>query len=177
MLKKTVLIGALALLSSALAGTAYLFYREIPKTAYINTQQLYDQFAMKHELEKKYSQTENARKVILDSLQQDLIALSTQMQQQKGVVKTVSERFNVSQENYVTLQARFEQDNLVLSQKYSDEIWTRINLYVKEYGERNGYTYIYGANGGGSLMFAADAHDITFEVSDYINKRYQGDLK
>jgi len=175
--KKTLFLFALALLATVLTVACILLWTSRPKTAYVNTVILFEQFALKKDLEKKYSQTENARKAILDSLQQNLILLSSQAKMGKPLPGSIYEKYNSSRENFFVVKAKFEEDNQLLSESYNDQIWTRINEYVKEYGERNNYTYIYGANGGGSLMYANSHTDITQNVIEYINKRYQGDLK
>jgi outer membrane protein len=54
-------------------------------------------------------------------------------------------------------------------------IWDRINNYVKEYGEKNGYDYIFGANGDGTVMYADGSEDITNDITTYINLRYAGE--
>jgi outer membrane protein len=167
----------LVLVCAVGASAVLFFYKRMPKTAFVNTNQLYDGFELKKELEKKYNLTENARKAILDSLHNNLQLLSNQTRNSKSANRKLIEQYSSSEENFYAVRTRFEDENELLRDKYTEEIWNRINLYVKEYGERNGYTYIYGANGEGNLMYASNAEDITEEVKEYINKRYNGDLK
>jgi outer membrane protein len=174
---RTIFIIALVLICAIGASAMIFFYKQMPKTAFVNTNELYSDFQLKKELEKKYSAAENARKAILDSLHNDLQLLSNQTRNSKSIDRKLEERYNSSQETFYAVQTRFEDENELLRDKYTEEIWNRINIYVKEYGERNGYTYIYGANGEGNLMYASNAEDITAEVKEYINKRYNGDLK
>ncbi|MCG8319721.1 MAG: hypothetical protein MI921_09480 [Cytophagales bacterium] len=71
----------------------------------------------------------------------------------------------------IRLQVFFEN----MSNQYTMEIWKQINQYISDYGHANDLNFIYGATGSGNLMFARDAYDITEEVIEYCNKRYEGD--
>lgn len=62
-----------------------------------------------------------------------------------------------------------------ISNQYTVEIWKQINQYISDYGHANDLDFIYGATGSGNLMFARNAYDITEEVIQYCNKRYEGD--
>lgn len=66
----------------------------------------------------------------------------------------------------------FLRSQKVLEQRYDKQIWDRINQYVTEFGKKNGYKYIFGADGSGSLMYADSTNNITDEVIDYINRKY-----
>ena len=50
----------------------------------------------------------------------------------------------------------------------------QLNQYVKEFGEKNSYDIIHGANGNGSLMYAKDILNLTEEVKAFINNKYKG---
>jgi len=51
-------------------------------------------------------------------------------------------------------------------------IWKRLNPYLTDYGKEKGYTYIYGANGTGNVLYADESQDITAELIEYVNNRY-----
>jgi Skp family chaperone for outer membrane proteins len=52
-----------------------------------------------------------------------------------------------------------------------------MNQYVKDFGSKYGYTYIFGADGSGFLMYSLEANNITKEVKEYINSRYKGNTE
>jgi outer membrane protein len=77
--------------------------------------------------------------------------------------------------------AGMEKELLVMRDKLTDEyqqksatfervIWEKINQKVNEYGKEQGYDYIFGAKGDGSIMYASDHKDITKEIIAYINQ-------
>jgi outer membrane protein len=76
--------------------------------------------------------------------------------------------------------AGMEQELLALRDQLSGEyqqksdafdkiIWDKINRKINDYGKEQGYDYIFGAKGDGSIMYASDKKDITKAVIAYIN--------
>jgi len=47
-----------------------------------------------------------------------------------------------------------------------------INDYLKTYGKKNGYSFIFGATGAGNLLYANEAHNITEEILEALNAEY-----
>ena len=58
-------------------------------------------------------------------------------------------------------------------QKEIDTLVKQVKAFVKDYGKKNGYTFILGANEAGSVMYGADDKDITEDVIKALN----GDTK
>ena len=54
-------------------------------------------------------------------------------------------------------------------QQKIDTLITEVKDFVKDYGKKNNYTYILGANDAGSVMYGADGNDITQTVIDALN--------
>lgn len=57
-------------------------------------------------------------------------------------------------------------------QKITQTIINDINDYVKEYGKKNGYQIIFGASGGGNIMYARESSDLTEVVLKGLNAEY-----
>lgn len=145
------------------------------KIAYVQLATVYDEFPMKKELESNLMKVQNARKIILDSLQIQLNSLSLSVKSEKDI--DAIRLFQVKKQEYLIKQQNFEEDNELMTQNYTSQIWKQINQYVKDYGTQNEYTFILGADGSGNLMYSDDKKDITKEVSLYINERYAGEKK
>jgi len=157
----------------ALLGTTFL-NEPAPKTAYIQLNKTYEGFYLKKELEQKYDKIENARQSILDSMSIDLQTMASQLSAQPKPNQEQVYRFQAKQEVFLKKQQQFQEDNERLSQQYNDQIMKQLNQYVKDFGSDNAYSYIYGADGSGTLMYADDVADVTDEVVDFINQKYQG---
>lgn len=56
--------------------------------------------------------------------------------------------------------------------KVTQTVINDINDYVKEYGKSKGYKIIFGATGGGNIMYAAENADLTEKVLKGLNAEY-----
>jgi len=56
--------------------------------------------------------------------------------------------------------------------KSTQTVINDINDYVKEYGEKKGYKIIFGASGGGNIMYASEGSDLTDEVLKGLNLEF-----
>lgn len=65
--------------------------------------------------------------------------------------------------------------NDYLRDQVSQQVWNRLNVYIKEYGLKNDFTYIFGTQGGGNVMYAKEALDVTEELLEYVNAKYEGE--
>jgi outer membrane protein len=57
--------------------------------------------------------------------------------------------------------------------KVTQTVINDINDYVKEYGKKHGYKIIFGASGGGNIMYAAESTDLTEVVLNGLNAEYE----
>jgi outer membrane protein len=56
--------------------------------------------------------------------------------------------------------------------KVTQTVINDINDYVKEYGKKNSYKIIFGASGGGNIMYAEESTDLTEEILKGLNAEY-----
>lgn len=145
-----------------------------PKIAFVNNNLLYKEFKGKVELEKKFIKEKESEQVYLDSLYMEVKVLDDKIK--STGTKDEKQRLLLIEKKkaFDRLASDFNGRNKQLEDKYLDQIWNQINQYIKDYGKEKGYDFILGAQGNGSLMFAVDSRDITKEVSEYCNKKYDG---
>jgi outer membrane protein len=172
-MKKTGLIVLVVLLVAVLSYNLYDGMNK-PKTAYISVQSVFDGFDMKKEYEKKLTATKNSRQKLLDSLQMGLKVLGKKIESENGKNKEDLNVFSVKRDDYLQKKKVLEEDNMMQTKKYDNEILTQLNQYIRDYGKENSYTYIFGNDGNGSLMYAKETKDITKEVTGYVNEKYRG---
>lgn len=161
-------------LLSIICGWIFYENKTVPNTGFIIIQEVYSGFDMKKEIEVKYNKTKNARDKILDSLELELKILARKIQSENEKNKETIEQFNVKRDEFVQRKQTYEEDNAALTKQYDLEILTQLNQYVKDFGEKNNYTYVFGNDGNGSLMYALEANNITKEVIEFINAKYKG---
>lgn len=132
-------------------------YLKPEKKAYIQNQQVFGSFKGTLQLEKKLKALKEQHAQTLDSIHALLPG---------------NEALAVT---YETLQKNYVMEEQALSDKYTGDLWKDINLHLAVFGKEQGYDFIFGATGNGTIMFANDAHDATREVIEYINTKYEGD--
>ncbi|MCH2044428.1 MAG: OmpH family outer membrane protein [Saprospiraceae bacterium] len=162
------LLSLLSILVSISIGL-YL-YSQLPKTAYVESQTLFEAFDGKKELENQFKNDNGKKQAKLDSLSLQIQALqriATQDNEAKN-------KMHLLQQQYQQLQQEYQGHYQYKSSEYTEAIWKQISQYTIEYGKANGYDYIYGVAGSGSLMYGKEEKNITKEVIKYINDKYAG---
>lgn len=144
----------------------FLLYNQFKKDkiVYVDNIELFSNFKMKTELEKKYKQVESIRKSILDSLYNEIRIFGSDNNE---ALVQMKRQFLIKKET-------FDKENAETMDQYNKEIWEQINEYTKQFGDENGYDYVLGANGQGVLMYAKSTKNVTKELSEYINQKYNG---
>ncbi len=169
--KTSITLALLLILATTYIGTQAQLQS---KTGFVIITELYNGFEMKKEMEQKYLGVKNARDKILDSLTLELKFISQKIETEQEKNPNTIKEFTTKRNDYLQYKQNFEADNTALSQKYDQEILTQMNQYVQDYGEANGYTYVFGNDGNGSIMYAKNTNNITKQVIDYINHKYKG---
>ena len=155
----------------ALTALSYVWLK-IPKTAFVDLAQLFEEFDGKKELLAQLNRLENRQKTLLDSVALDIRSLQHNVSNGGGqvVLAKLGERQNV----YQQLDQEFSNQYQRQDQELAAQVWKQINQYVIDFGKENGYDYIYGTSGNGSLMYGSSGNNITPKILEYINDRYEG---
>lgn len=169
MIKKIIVSVSVVLALAMITG--FISLNQI-KVAYVNTYTVYNDFKLKKELEAKLDKTVLTRKVLLDSLRMkiQMASLDSKKMEDPNYYSLIQKQ----QESYYLKEKQYSEDNTAQAQKYTDEVWKQLNQYIKEYGAENGYDYIIGTTGEGNLMYAKEKHDISKDLVEFVNGKYQG---
>lgn len=157
----------------AIGAVLLILYVKTPHTAFINTNKVYNDFKGKGEYQAKLEELNSKQKHILDTIKYEIDLIELNLSK-KSADKEWIAQYQIKAKNYERLRMEFEDNIETQKQKYIEEIWIQINKYVEQYGKQKGYDYIYGTNGSGSIMFAKESKDISKDVTEYINKKYEG---
>lgn len=170
----TVVLWVLIILSVCLSAYTMWNLKVKNKIAYVELATVFNDFEMTKQYKQKLDAVVNARKSITDSLELNLKARSRSINAHSKTDSKTVDGFEYDKEYYMEKVKQFQEDNLALKRQYDGEINKQINQYVKEYGDKNGYKIIFGAEGSGILMYAQEQDNISKEVLAYINERYKG---
>lgn len=154
-----------------------LFSCQQEKTAFVDNEKLIEEYQERKDIEDKYKvkiETLTKKKdSISKALQAEGIAL-----QAKGAnlsKEKQQELYGPYMQKSQLLQQQIQQEEQLMSQQSQGEIdylLKKINDAVSTYGETNGYSYIFGKNKVGSVVYGSEKNDITKTILDELNKTY-----
>ena len=182
-MKKLVLILGVAL--SVLACNKKETSSKDFKTAYIDTAELiekYEKFkdedakfnVKSEELGRPLEAKVRAFQAEAQSFRQNAQAKGPQWAQQKGAELQQREQQLGIEQNALIQQ--LQQEGAVLK----DSLISEVKKFIKDYGKKKGYDYIYGTGDAATILYAKDGYDITKDVLKELNDKYnasKGDEK
>lgn len=156
-----------------------LFSCQQEKTAYVDNQEIMEGFEKLKQTEEELSVEEEALKAKIDGMvaesgYQDLVQ-EYQSNQGKMSEAKEEELYNQIMQIQQQLSQQQKMSNQQFQQRKSAQMDSLVNTvkdFIKTYGEENGYTYIYGANESGNILYGKDELDITEEVTKALNDKY-----
>ncbi|MDG5491079.1 OmpH family outer membrane protein [Psychroserpens sp. SPM9] len=152
--------------------------QEQQKIAFIDNTKVVSDFDKKKDFEKKFQAKIDVFNKKADSLQQaiQIEAQAFQIKASKMSQKDADAEYQalLQKKQLQDYQLKTEEQSLQLEgQKQIDTLIKQMRAFVKDYGKKNGYTYILGANDAGSVLYGDDAKDITKAVIDALNEDYK----
>ncbi|PCI97036.1 MAG: hypothetical protein COB15_08715 [Flavobacteriales bacterium] len=171
-MKNIILIINTVLLISVLAYLGFTSKKE--KQAYVNVSEVYNDFEMKKELENKLITVQNRRKKVLDSLEVELQLYANNFSPDKEISLEEKKEFDFLERRFLSNRETFLKENERVTLEFKNQIFTQMNKYIEEYGAENKYDYLFGTTGQGNIMYAQTKNNVTKEVINYINEKYNG---
>ncbi|QSW91347.1 MULTISPECIES: OmpH family outer membrane protein [Flavobacterium] len=178
-MKKALVIIGLSILAVSCNKTAEV--KEV-KTAYIDTSLLMKEYTEAKDVEAKYkAQAEEKGRQLqaeINRFKQDAANFQSQAQangqqwaQQRGAeLQKREQQLGYAQQQ---LSQQLQQESGV----EMDSLISGVKKFIKEYGKKNGYAYIYGTGDAATVLYAEDKYDITKEVIKALNDKYKASPK
>jgi len=144
------------------------------KTAYVDTTKLIQEYKEMKDVEQEFTSKSDKVKVQLDSLAQsfqaDVKVYQEKMDGMSAAARKETEAGLMSRQQAIQQQQQAMGNQLRQeSDAVIDSIVTKVKDYVKDYGKKNNYTYIFGSNESANIMYAKDGLDITEEILEKLN--------
>ncbi|MEZ4801556.1 MAG: OmpH family outer membrane protein [Gelidibacter sp.] len=148
------------------------------KTGFIDNSELIKEYQKRKDIEAAF-------KVKIEKFDKkvDSIGKAFQMEAQAFQAKASSMAQKDAQQQYQVLgqkqqmlQQQFQAEEQNIQKESQTEIDTlikEVRTFVKDYGKKNGYTYILGSNDAGSVLYGEESKDLTKEILDALNKAYK----
>jgi len=148
--------------------------QEQQKIAFVDNNKVVNDYQKKKDFEEKFKiKIDNFNKKA-DSMQQ-AIQVEAQLFQSRASKMSQSkaeEEYNALVQKKQMQDYQLGNEEKVLQaegQKEIDTLVKQVKAFIKDYGKQKGYTFILGSNEAGSVLYGADAHDITEEVLKALN--------
>ncbi|MBN9285393.1 MULTISPECIES: OmpH family outer membrane protein [unclassified Flavobacterium] len=148
------------------------------KTAYVDTAKLLEENDEAKDIESKYKtkSQEMGRELEGEAKQFQSDAATFQRDAQvKGMAwaQQKSAELQKREQQLGMKQQAMLQTLQQESGKEMDSLVKRIKEYIKDYGKKNSYEYIYGTGDAASILYAKEGYDITEKVSKELNEKYK----
>ncbi|KAF2514108.1 OmpH family outer membrane protein [Flavobacterium zhairuonense] len=178
-MKKALVIIGLSILAVSCNKTAEV--KEV-KTAYVDTSVLMKEYTEAKDLEAKYkAQAEEKGRQLqaeITRFKQDAANFQSQAQangqqwaQQRGAeLQKREQQLGYAQQ---ALSQQLQQESGV----EMDSLISGVKKFIKDYGKKNGYAYIYGTGDAATVLYAEDKYDITKEIIKELNEKYKATPK
>ena len=178
-MKKALVIIALSIFAVSCTKTAEV--KEV-KTAYVDTSILMKEYTEAKDLEAKYKgQAEEKGRQLqaeITRFKQDAANFQSQAQangqawaQQRGAeLQKREQQLGYAQQ---ALSQQLQQESGV----EMDSLVSGVKKFIKDYGKKNGYSYIYGTGDAASILYAEEKYDITKDIIKALNDKYKSSPK
>jgi outer membrane protein len=178
-LNQTLKTGIFVLLAAVLAFGLGWYLKSpssaMQKTGYVNVGQLMVDFEGRKEATAKLDQKYARERAFLDSLGMELQTMESKMNTGEAVAEEALKKYQSSRDLYENLAQKvgavYEEER----DKEMKAVTEQLDAYMMEFGKNHGYDYVFGAGGGGEIMFARADLDVTKEAIEFVNKRYKGE--
>jgi|SRR5690606_16840401 len=148
------------------------------KIAFVDSTKLINEYQEKIDIEAQFKTKADKFQKRADSLSR---AFQGEAMEFENKSKTLSQ--TAAQEQYGALMQKrqamgqqLQAEELQIQQEGQtemDSLVKKIRTFVKDYGEKNQYTFILGSNEAGSVLYGEKAKDITEEVLKELNEAYK----
>lgn len=145
-----------------LTSLVILLYKQNKTIVFVDKTRLFNEFRMTRELLKSGENELQKRKKVIDSIYVQLNSL-----EDNALKARLTEDIIKEQNELEVFQKSFSAAN-------SENIWKRINGYVKEFSNEKGYDLIIGTQASGTVLYGEPELDITNDLLNYVNKKYEG---
>ncbi len=167
-MKKVVALVAVILLASCQQN----------KIGFVDNIKVMDAYQEKQDVEAKFKTKAEALNKKRDSISQafQIEVQAFQARAQRMAQQKAQEEYGVIQQRGQFMGQQLQQEEQQLQaagQVEMDSVVSVVREKIKEYGKTNGYTYILGGGNGGSVLYGAEAQDLTQEMIKILNEEYK----
>jgi outer membrane protein len=173
---KNFFVGVSILNFLALAGFLFFSFSNKPRVAFVNSSQLLNEYVGMQQARISYQKKLSLWKANVDTLGIELQTQVTQFEREKSKL-TVKEKelfdklIETKKDQLIQYQQAVNTQAQQEDAKMTSDVLSQVNVFLKKYGEDNGYEIIFAATDYGNIVYAQDNLDITQDVLVLLNKQ------
>ncbi len=165
-------------LSMAIAVASLVYATRLsPKTAFVDLTKVYNEFLLKQELEQQLLDLDRSAQYHIDSLEARINVMVEDFGDLSKISKADQEAFQNLQREHAITQQTLKDQKEGMAVEADEKIWRQLNQYVGDFSDKENYDYILGSTGAGNIMGGSDRFNVTDQVIQYVNNRYNGGAK
>ncbi|CAL2083205.1 OmpH family outer membrane protein [Tenacibaculum sp. 190524A05c] len=177
MKKITLAIAVLALIASI---ATFFYSQEKSSLVYVDVNKLLEGYKRTKVVRAEFEKKAKVLKSNVDSLvtdwQKELKLYEKERSgYSKKELKLKQELLSNKQQQINNYQQAVQKQIQEEDKKSTQTVINDINDFVTEYGKKEGYKIIFGASGGGNIMYADKSADLTDRVLEGLNSEFEGE--
>lgn len=148
--------------------------QEQSKIGFVDNGKLINGYQKKIDVEGQFQVEIDAFNKRVDSLGKSFQSQAAQLQEKDPQMqqKSSQDQYQALAQQYQQFQQQSQMEEQQIQRKGQSQIDTLIKdvrSFVKDYGEKHGYSFILGSNEAGSVMYGEEKYDLTQEILDALN--------
>lgn len=162
-MRKIIIPVLLCLAAGSCALSLYVQSR-LNKIVVIDVIEVFNEFQMKKDLEKR--------------VEAPLAKIAGQVDSMKALVQQAERSgdettYNKYMQSLFQMQQEAQSAYELSDKNINEQVWKRLNPLIDEFGKKNNYKVIIGANGMGTVLYNEEQVDRTKELIRFINNAYE----
>jgi len=143
------------------------------KQVYIINGELHKEFDYQKELNEEYLAYKKDKDLEVEKMVSTFKEKEDLLKRKENTDSEIND-YHISYDRIQNVQKHIDEELVNLNNKYNLKIWDKLNTYIKEFGRENNYSIIFGTSGNGNIMYAEEGIDVTKELIEYCNRKYNG---
>lgn len=158
---------------------SFFYFKSSSKQVYVDVNQLLEGYKRTKIVRAKFQEKAKTLNANVDSLMTDWQKeLKTYEKERSRMSKKELELkqqlLSNKQQQINNYQQAIQKQIQEEDKKATQTVVNDINDYVKDYGKSHNHDIIFGASGGGNIMYAKEASNLTEEVLEGLNQEFEG---
>ncbi len=173
---KALLLVLLAVFCSACSY--FVAKQSVPKIGYVETPVLLQGFVGSEEARLQFVEAQKSWDINLKLFQDSIRAQVDLMNKSYNSMSPAQQsgargRLDSLQDAFEEYQRRVKQLSVTKEQELMTPVLSKVNAFLKEWGDANGYTMVFGTLQGGNILYADTNANVTQAVLKDLNAKYQ----